>query len=58
MRWLSGVKAPPRTVFVTHGEDEAAQALAARIGRERGFRAHVPDLGEAVELEGAAGSEG
>jgi metallo-beta-lactamase family protein len=32
MRWLSGVHAAPRAVFVTHGEAEAAEALAARIG--------------------------
>jgi metallo-beta-lactamase family protein len=46
MRWLSGVEEPPKAVFVTHGEAEAAFALAARITRERGFVTHVPDLGE------------
>jgi metallo-beta-lactamase family protein len=50
LRWLSSVTAPPRRVFVTHGEAEAAEALAARLARERGFPAHVPDLGETVEL--------
>jgi metallo-beta-lactamase family protein len=50
MRWLSGVTRPPRAVFVTHGEADAAEALAARIGRERGFRAHVPDLLESWDL--------
>jgi len=50
MRWLSGVRKPPRAVFVTHGEEDAAEALAARIARERGFRTHVPDLGESWEL--------
>jgi metallo-beta-lactamase family protein len=50
MRWLSGVRAAPRLVFVTHGEAEAAQALAARISRERGFEARVPGLGDAFEL--------
>ncbi len=54
MRWLGGVRARPRTVFVTHGEEEAALALAARIGRERGFAAHVPGLGETVELAASA----
>jgi metallo-beta-lactamase family protein len=51
MRWLSGVRKPPRAVFVTHGEEDAAQALAARIGRERGFAAHVPELGESWDLD-------
>lgn len=50
MRWLSGVRRAPRGVFVTHGEEEAALALAARIERERGFSAHVPSHGETVEL--------
>jgi metallo-beta-lactamase family protein len=59
MRWLSGVTTPPRTVFVTHGEPEAAEALAARIGRERGFSARVPAHGEAFDLAaGAAGGPG
>jgi metallo-beta-lactamase family protein len=49
LRWLSGLERP-RRVFVTHGEEEAALALAARIARERGFSTHVPELGEAVEL--------
>ncbi len=35
---------------MTHGEEDAAHALAARIERERGFRTRVPDLGETIEL--------
>ncbi len=50
LRWMSGVARPPRTVFVTHGEAEAAEALAARILRERGFPARVPAHGEGFEL--------
>jgi metallo-beta-lactamase family protein len=50
LRWLSAVKAPPKRVFLTHGEDDAAEALAARIAKERGFPTYVPDLGETVNL--------
>jgi metallo-beta-lactamase family protein len=50
LRWMSGVTRPPRTVFVTHGETEAAEALASRLSRERGFPARVPAHGEAFEL--------
>jgi metallo-beta-lactamase family protein len=50
LRWLAGVAPPPRRVFVTHGEEEAAEALAARLAKERGFPTHVPELGETVEL--------
>ena len=49
LRWLSGLE-KPRTVFLTHGETEAALALAARITRERGFPTAVPGPGETVEL--------
>jgi len=50
MRWLKGATQPPRAVFVTHGEEEAALALADRIARERGFRTHVPEPGESWRL--------
>jgi metallo-beta-lactamase family protein len=49
LRWLSEVKSP-KQVFLTHGEEDAALALAARITRERGFATHVPRLGETVAL--------
>ena len=49
MRWLAALDSP-RTVFLTHGETEAAEALAARITRERGFRTRVPAPGETVDL--------
>jgi metallo-beta-lactamase family protein len=51
MRWLLGLQ-NPRTVFLTHGEDESAEALAARIHKERGFTTRVPELGESVNLGG------
>jgi metallo-beta-lactamase family protein len=52
MRWLASLRRP-RAVFLTHGEEDAAEALAARLARERGFRTRVPGLGETAELEGA-----
>ena len=50
MRWLSGVRRAPRTVFVTHGEADAATALAGRVALERGFDVKVPEHGEAFDL--------
>jgi metallo-beta-lactamase family protein len=50
LRWLSEVKGP-RRVFLTHGEEEAALPLAARIEKERGFETHVPEIGESVALD-------
>lgn len=49
MRWLHSAPMLPREVFVTHGERDAAEALARRIEGE-GVRAHVPALGERFEL--------
>ncbi len=54
VRWLSAIDRPPIMVFLTHGEKDAADALAARITKERGFRTHVPALGEAIELQAGA----
>lgn len=51
MVWMSGVKTPPRTVFVTHGDEDAAFALAGRITAERGFKTMAPDHGEKVTLD-------
>ena len=48
LRWLSGMTKPPRRVFVTHGEEDAALALAAD---QRGTRLHVPGPDESAELE-------
>jgi metallo-beta-lactamase family protein len=58
LRWLDGVKTPPRGVFVTHGEEDSSLALAARIARERGFPTQVPELGEVVELVSTPGRRG
>jgi metallo-beta-lactamase family protein len=54
IRWLSAVEQPPRRVFLTHGDEEASLALAARLQKERGFAAHVPEPGESVELPAGA----
>ncbi|HQZ16546.1 MAG TPA: MBL fold metallo-hydrolase [Vicinamibacteria bacterium] len=51
MRWLSGVKNPPKTVFVTHGEEDAALTLAVKINADRGFKTHVPRHVETVVLD-------
>jgi len=51
MRWMSAVKAPPRTVFITHGEEDAALALAARIQADREFKTKVPKHAERVDLD-------
>ena len=51
MKWMSAVQNAPRTVFVTHGEEDAALALAARLTNERGFKTVVPRHVERFELD-------
>jgi metallo-beta-lactamase family protein len=49
LRWLEPLSAPKRT-FLTHGEIESAEALAAELTASRGWDVHIPNLGEKQEL--------
>lgn len=50
-RWISALKTPPRTVFATHGEIDAAQALQALIQDNPGFNVEIPKYRQSVDLE-------
>lgn len=50
MRWLSGVKAAPRKVFIVHGEPEQSEALRKRIGKDLSWAAMVPRQDQKSEL--------
>lgn len=50
LKWLSGLPNEPKTVFTTHGEPDAAEAMAGHIRDEFGWNVHVPGLGESYEL--------
>jgi metallo-beta-lactamase family protein len=50
LRWLGTAGQPPRSVFITHGEPAASDALRQRIERELGWNASVPRLGQCVEI--------
>ncbi|MCA9233226.1 MAG: hypothetical protein KDA57_21450, partial [Planctomycetales bacterium] len=49
LRWLRPLP-DPRRVFLTHGEPDSAEAFAAELSSTRGWKVHVPDLGETHEL--------
>ena len=51
LKWLEGMESgiPSRT-FLTHGEPEAANAMAGHIKDRFGWNVHVPQYGERVEL--------
>lgn len=48
--WLKRIPAPPKKVFVTHGEPDAAEALCKRIHEELGFACEVPRMNQKVAL--------
>lgn len=50
LSWLGAMPAPPETVYVVHGEPQAARALAARVRTETGWCTVVPELGERVRV--------
>ena len=51
LRWLGHFQRPPRTLFLTHGEESVALKLAGEISQKLGYKTHVPHYQDAVELE-------
>ena len=51
LRWLEGMQTgTPSRTFLTHGEPDAANAMAGHIKERFGWNVHVPQYGEQVEL--------
>jgi metallo-beta-lactamase family protein len=51
LRWLDGMESGvPRQTLLTHGEPEAANAMAGHIKDKFGWNVHVPQYGERIEL--------
>ena len=50
LAWLRRMPAAPAETFVVHGEPDAADTLRATIQQQLGWRARVPQHGEAVEF--------
>jgi metallo-beta-lactamase family protein len=51
LRWLSGLPNTPKTVFTTHGEPDAAAAMAKHIHEKFGWKTVVPQYQQTIELE-------
>jgi metallo-beta-lactamase family protein len=51
LRWLEPMPSAPRRSFTTHGEPEAAEAMAGHIRERFGWRVDAPQYGEQVVLE-------
>jgi metallo-beta-lactamase family protein len=52
LRWLSGLPAPPKQTYLTHGEPQAAQALQAAIQEKFQWKAAVARYLDTVDLGG------
>ncbi len=50
IRWLEGLPQPPKMVFTTHGEPDAAAAMAQHIRTTFGWDVVVPQMDQTVEL--------
>lgn len=50
IRWLEGLPTAPKTIFTTHGEPDASEAMAGHIRERFGWNVVVPHFGQVVEL--------
>ena len=50
IRWLEGLPGPPKMAFTTHGEPDAAVAMAQHIKDRFGWNVIVPQYQQTVEL--------
>jgi metallo-beta-lactamase family protein len=50
LRWLGTSPAPPKRLFLVHGEPEPMDALKATIGQRLGWNVHTPGHQERVQL--------
>lgn len=51
LAWMAGATRKPSMTYVTHGDPDASDALRARISRELGWPARVPEHLERVILD-------
>ncbi|MEN7972904.1 MAG: MBL fold metallo-hydrolase [Verrucomicrobiota bacterium] len=50
-QWISSLKAPPRKVFVTHGEESQATAFQKFLSEKTGWDCTVPEYEQEVVLD-------
>jgi len=51
LRWISGLKRPPRHLFVTHGEPDVAATFADFLKKQTGWKISVPSYRDEVILD-------
>jgi metallo-beta-lactamase family protein len=50
LEWLDDIHIPPRCVFITHGEEKAANSFAKLLNERTGWTTKVPRYKETVKL--------
>jgi metallo-beta-lactamase family protein len=50
LRWVGTAPKPPGTVFMTHGEPDAAKALAKAIKERFEIEPYIPEMGQSFDL--------
>ncbi|MEJ7860193.1 MAG: MBL fold metallo-hydrolase [Pyrinomonadaceae bacterium] len=50
LRWLENLQNVPKMLFTTHGEPDAAEAMAGHIRDRFGWNVSVPQYGDTIEL--------
>ena len=51
LRWLGGFRAPPKKLFLSHGEEQVSLALAEHVRGSLGWDVAVPHYQDVAELE-------
>ena len=49
--WVTNIKNTPRRVFITHGEEEAAEHFGKYLQEKTGWNTLVPDYKDTVVLD-------
>jgi metallo-beta-lactamase family protein len=50
LHWLSFYKQPPRRLFLTHGDEPVALAMATHIRQNDGWSVLIPDYESTTDL--------
>lgn len=50
MQWIGHLKQAPKSIYLTHGEEDAAMNLAESIRSEKGWEVSVPEFQQVVDL--------
>lgn len=51
LQWLGHITVPPRKIFITHGENEASEALKEKIETKYGWSCYIPEYGYTEKLK-------